>query len=189
MSPIAPPKTINDSYTRFSGPAVTLSSTGVAGPQIKSKKQSALERYEAEQAIREKEFQEKYGMGGMYERTALAQRDVAERLDPSLRLGRNVKDRLTNSVNQRMQQADIAEAQNRYNYSLAAPFRGAQGGTNADYQKWRNYQEVQQGTPGGRFLLMQRAAQLGGNVNSAEYKDVQQQLRNAQLNQGYNNLY
>jgi hypothetical protein len=188
MATNIPNNSISDSYSRFSGPTVTLSSTG-SGPNIKSKKQSALERYEAEQAVREKQFQEQYGRGGMYERTALAQRDVAERLNPSLRLGRNVKDRLTNLANQRMQQADIAEAQNRHNYSLAAPFRGSGQNTEEDYRRYSNYQQVQQGTPQGQFLMQQRAAQLGGNVNSAEYRGVQQQLRNALLGPSKNNLY
>jgi hypothetical protein len=188
MATNIPNNSISDSYSRFSGPTVTLTSTG-SGPNIKSKKQSALERYEAEQAVREQQFQEQYGKGGMYERTARAQRDVAERLDPSLALERNVKDRLTNLANQRMQQADRQEAQNRYNYNLQAPYRGQGQGSEEDYRRYSNYQQVQQGTPQGQFLMQQRAAQLGGNVNSAEYRDVQQQLRNANLNQSRNNLY
>jgi len=187
MTPIKN-NSLSDSYSRFSGPTVTLTSIG-SGPNIKSKKQSALERYEAEKAVRQKEFEEMYGNQGSYERKLFTERDIAERLDPSLRLGRNVKDRLTNLANQRMQQADRAEAQNRYNYNLAAPFRGSGQNTEEDYRRYSNYQQVQRGTPQGQFLMQQRAAQLGGNVNSAEYRGVQQQLRNAVLGPSKNNLY
>jgi hypothetical protein len=183
MATNLPNNSLSDSYSRFSGPTVTLSSIG-SGPNTKSKKQSALERYEAEKAVRAKEFEEMYGSGGSYERKALSERDVAERLDPSLALTRGVKDRYTKFANQRLQELEKQEAQNRANYN-----RSARGGTDADYRKWSNYQEVQRGTPIGQFLLMQRAAQLGGNVNSAEYRGVQQQLRNAQLASQPNNLY
>jgi len=188
MTPIKN-NSLEDSYERFYGPTVKLTSGGNTGPNIKSKKQSALERYEAEKAVRQKEFEEMYGNQGSYERKLIAERDIAERFNPGLKLRRNYDEKVIENLKSYYEGEEKKEAQNRANYNIAAPFRGAQGGTDADYKKWRNYQEVQQGTPRGQFLLMQRAAQIGGNVNSAEYKDVQQQLRNAQLNQGYNNLY
>ena len=69
-----------------------------------------------------------------------------------------------NSLNQSINK----EEQMKLNFSR-------QFGTgNQDYQKWRNFQEVQAGTPAGKFLMMQRASQL--DVNDPEYKDIQQRL-------------
>jgi hypothetical protein len=173
---------LSDSYSRFSGPTVTLTSIG-SGPNTKSKTQSALERYAAERAVRDKEFEEMYGKGGSFERKARAERDIAERLDPSLALTREVKDRYTKFANQRLQESDEAERQSRANYY----YQGG-GGSEADYRKWSNWQNVQQGTPKGQFLLMQRASQIG-DVNSPEYKDIQQRIRNISSRPQPNNLY
>jgi hypothetical protein len=62
-------------------------------------------------------------------------------------------------------------------------------GSGQDFQKWRNYQEVQAGTPYGQSLMSQRLTELGGDVNSPEYKDLSLKLRNSQLSSKKNTLY
>jgi hypothetical protein len=166
---------LSDSYSRFSGPNVTLTSIG-SGPNIKSKKQSALERYEAELAVREKEFEEQYGRGGSVERRARAERDVSERLNPGLALKRKYEELFAKNLKSYYEGAEKKEAQNRANYNIESRFRGAQGGTEADYQKWRNLQEIQSGSDMGRFLASQRAAQIR-NPNDPDYRYMQQIAR------------
>jgi hypothetical protein len=160
MTPVYKNNSLEDSYTKLLGPTVQISSSGGAGPKIKSKKESALERYEAEQAVRQKEFEEMYGKGGSYERKLLAERDVAERFNPGLKLKRNFDEKLIENLNKYYENVVKKEEQNRANYNRVSPFRGAQGGTDADYTEWRHQQNP-------RLL---RSAQLGSSANEYQWR-------------------
>ena len=144
---------LSDSYTRFSGPTVTLSSLG-GGPKIKSKKQSALERYEAERAVREAEEEEKIGKDPAYAAAKKA-RDI---------LGKNELAVLN----------QLEKAKDQRNRQSMTRFNAMGGGSERDYERFKNFEDVQAGTPRGKFLMMQRATQL--DVNDPEYKDIQQRL-------------
>lgn len=139
---------LSDSYTRFSGPTVTLSSLG-GGPKIKSKKQSALERYEAERAVREAEEEEKIGKDPAY----------AYFKKINLLQGKSALDSLNKAIAKEQQMKGVFSSQT---------------GAGQDYKKWKNFQEVQAGTPIGKSLMMQRATQL--DVNDPEYKEIQRRL-------------
>jgi hypothetical protein len=165
-----PPQSISSSYNRIYGgtPIISVGNTGKSGfkgMKLKSKKESALEGYEAEKAVREAEEAEKIVKDPFYKTSQNMYK----------LMGKNVLD----SYNKQQQQEE----------QMKVRFNRETGGTDEGYGKWRNYQEVKAGTPSGQFLMSQRLAQLGGDVNSAEYKDVASQLRNAQLSSKKNTLY
>ena len=153
---------ISDSYSKFYGPTVTLTSTG-SGPKIKSKTQSALERYEADRAVREAQEQEKISKDPAY----------AYIKKINFMKGQSALNSLNQSINK--------EEQMKLNFSR-------QFGTgNQDYQKWRNWQEVSAGTPVGKFLMMQRSAQL--DPNDPEKKEINQRLYGPNKQKPNNSFY
>ena len=157
---------ISNSYKRMSGgtPIISVGDISSSGPKLKSKKESALERYEAERAVREAEEEEKIGKDPAY----------AYFKKINLLQGKSALDSLNKEIAKEQQMKGVFSSQT---------------GAGQDYKKWRNFQEVQSGSPRGQFLIQQRLAQIGGDVNSPEYKDMSSRLRNAQLAQKTNTLY
>ena len=60
MTPISSNNSLLNSYSRFSGPSVKIESSGGIGPKLKSKTESALERYSAEKAVEEQRLKDQY---------------------------------------------------------------------------------------------------------------------------------
>lgn len=87
---------IASSYSRISGgtPIISVGSAGGSGPKFKSKKESALERYEAERAVREAEEDEK----------------IAK--DPSYKYLKDIRDMQANAVMNAFE--DEKKAQSRF---------------------------------------------------------------------------
>jgi hypothetical protein len=64
MTPILKDNSLANSYSRISGGTPIIKTTGgigsMGGSQLKSKTQSAMERYEAEKAVKEQMFKDQY---------------------------------------------------------------------------------------------------------------------------------
>jgi hypothetical protein len=162
---------VADAYKRFSGPEVNISSVE-SGPNYMSLKQSALERYDAEKAVRDKRVLED-------RKRAEEERQYRMSIDPQFRAqekGRKATgefmDRIADvRVNQMSQmQQDAAEKMN-INRTL---FNNQGGGTAAQFQKFMNWNEAQSGSPAGKFLISEQIASQRPDVNSAQYKYLQQ---------------
>lgn len=158
---------IASSYNRIYGGTPVISESGSRGSnkfKLKPKKESALEGYEAEKAVMDKAEADKISSDPGY--AALKELQKIQ--------GQYALDRLN--------QSKLEEEKMRSRFNLET-------GGRQDFQKWRNFQDVQSGTARGQSLMQQRLAELGGDVNSAEYKGLSSQLRNAQLAQKPNTLW